>query len=47
MIGQKHIPQQITGEQAAKIAKSLPQKDCTQQTKGRSPLPDKMTIRWK
>ena len=44
MIGQKHIPQTITGEQAKTISKSLPQKDRTQKTKGRAPLPDKMTI---
>ncbi len=44
MIGQRHIPQTISGKQAEAIAKTLPKKDRTQKTKGRAPLPDKMII---
>ena len=47
MIGQKYIPQTIAGEQAAKIAKTLPKKDCNIQPKGRAPLPDKFSTRLK
>ena len=47
MIGQKHTPQTITGKQAEIISKTLPKKNRTQKTKGRAPLPDRMTISWK
>lgn len=47
MIGQKHIPQTIKGEQADRIAKTLPKKDRTRKAKGRAPIPDRLTISWK
>ena len=43
MIGQKYIPQTITGELAERISKTLPKKKCSTQRKGRAPLPDKFS----
>ena len=47
MIGQKYIPQTIRGEQAERISKTLPKKNCSIQRKGRAPLPDKFSTSWK
>lgn len=45
MVGFKHIPQTITGKQAEKILKAIPQNGRSQEKKSLTPLPDQFTIK--
>lgn len=45
MVGFKHIPQTITGKQAEKILKAIPQNGRSQEKKSLTPLPDKFSIK--
>ena len=45
MVGFKHMPQVISGKQAEKILKAIPQNGHSQGKKNLTPLPDQFTIK--